>query len=62
MSPRTVISWAENNEIFQDLNKAFEITFLNKCDETEKVIIAEYYQRCFNTEIEGSVAEELSEE
>ena len=62
MSPRTVISWAENNQIFQDLNKSFEITFLNKCDETERVIIAEYYQRCFNAEIEGSVAEDLVEE
>ena len=62
MSPRTVISWAENNQIFQDLNKSFEITFLNKCDETERVIIAEYYQRCFNAEIEGSVAEDLAEE
>ena len=38
MSPRTVISWAENNQIFNDLNKSFEITFLNKCDETERVI------------------------
>ena len=45
MSPRTVISWAENFQIFSDLNKSFEITFLNKCDETERVIIAEYYQR-----------------
>ncbi len=62
MSPRTVISWAENNQIFQDLNKSFEITFLNKCDETERVIISEYYQRCFNAEIEGSVAEDLVEE
>ena len=62
MSPRTVISWAENNHIYRDLNKSFEITFLNKCDETERVIIAEYYQRCFNAEIEGSVAEDLIEE
>ena len=50
MSPRTVISWAENYQIFNDLNKSFEITFLNKCDETERVIIAEYYQRCFDSE------------
>ena len=62
MSPRTVISWAENNQIFQDLNKSFEITVLNKCDETERVIIAEYYQRWFNAEFEGSVAEDLAEE
>ena len=61
MSPGTVISWAENNQIFHDLNKSFEITFLNKCDETEREIIAEYYQRCFNAEIEGSVAEDLTE-
>ena len=62
MSPRTVISWAENNQIFQDLNKSFEITFLNKCDETEKSIIAEYYQRCFNQELEESIAEGLAED
>jgi cobaltochelatase CobS len=62
MSPRTVISWAENNQIFQDLNKSFEITFLNKCDETEKSIIAEYYQRCFNQELEDSIAEGLAED
>ena len=54
MSPRTVISWAENYQIFNDLNKSFEITFLNKCDETERVIIAEYYQRCFGEELPES--------
>ena len=59
MSPRTVISWAENYHIFNDLNKSFEITFLNKCDETERVIIAEYYQRCFDSEAVDSIAEEL---
>ena len=59
MSPRTVISWAENFQIFSDLNKSFEITFLNKCDETERVIIAEYYQRCFNSETADSIAEEV---
>ena len=59
MSPRTVISWAENFKIFSDLNKSFEITFLNKCDETERVIIAEYYQRCFNSETSDSIAEEI---
>ena len=62
MSPRTVISWAENNEIFKDLNRSFEITFLNKCDDTEKTIIAEYYQRCFNEELEDSIAEDLEED
>ena len=59
MSPRTVISWAENYRIFHDLNKSFEITFLNKCDETERVSIAEYYQRCFNSETVDSIAEEI---
>ena len=59
MSPRTVISWAENFKIFSDLNKSFEITFLNKCDETERVIIAEYYQRCFDSETTDSIAEEI---
>jgi len=61
MSPRTVISWAENYQIFNDLNKSFEITFLNKCDETERVIIAEYYQRCFDSEAVDSIAEEIEE-
>ena len=59
MSPRTVISWAENFKIFGDLNKSFEITFLNKCDETERVIIAEYFQRCFDSETADSIAEEI---
>ena len=59
MSPRTVISWAENFQIFSDLNKSFEITFLNKCDETERVIIAEYFQRCFDSETADSIAEEV---
>ncbi len=59
MSPRTVISWAENFKIFSDLNKSFEITFLNKCDETERVIIAEYFQRCFDSETADSIAEEV---
>tara|TARA_Y100000768_G_scaffold151712_1_gene113418 strand:- start:307 stop:1290 length:984 start_codon:yes stop_codon:yes gene_type:complete len=61
MSPRTVISWAENYQIFKDLNKSFEITFLNKCDETERVIIAEYYQRCFDSEAVDSIAEGIEE-
>ena len=62
MSPRTVISWAENTSIFQDRKKAFEVTFLNKCDETERAIISEYYQRCFNEELEDSAAKSLEEE
>ena len=56
MSPRTVITWAENMEIFGDLAFAFRVTFLNKCDETERPIIAEYYQRCFGIELPESVA------
>jgi cobaltochelatase CobS len=51
MSPRTVITWAENRSIFNDLAFAFRVTFLNKCDELERPIIAEYYQRCFGTEL-----------
>ena len=62
MSPRTVISWAENTNIFKDRKKAFEVTFLNKCDETERVIISEYYQRCFDEELPDSGAEVLEDE
>ncbi len=51
MSPRTVINWAENTQIFNDVHLAFRLTFLNKCDENERTIIAEYYQRCFNVEL-----------
>ena len=52
MSPRTVISWGQNYKIFKDLVTSFKLTFLNKCDDVEKSIIAEYFQRCFNIEIE----------
>ena len=55
MSPRTVLHWAENTEIFKDTGYAFRVTFLNKCDETEKNIIAEYYQRCFGEELPESM-------
>jgi cobaltochelatase CobS len=51
MSPRTVITWAENARIFGDLTYAFRVTFLNKCDEAERQTVAEYYQRCFNEEL-----------
>jgi cobaltochelatase CobS len=51
MSPRTVITWAENTRIFGDIGFAFRVTFLNKCDEAERATVAEYYQRCFNEEI-----------
>lgn len=54
MSPRTVINWAENTTIFKDIAFAFRITFLNKCDELERPIVAEYYQRCFGTELPES--------
>ena len=55
MSPRTVLHWAENSEIFKDIGYAFRVTFLNKCDEVEKNIIAEYYQRCFGDELPESM-------
>ena len=53
MSPRTVITWAENTELFDDLGVAYRMTFLNKCDELERATVAEYYQRCFGEELEG---------
>ena len=55
MSPRTVLHWAENIEIFKDTGYAFRVTFLNKCDEIEKNIIAEYYQRCFGVDLPESL-------
>ena len=55
MSPRTVLHWAENSEIFKDIGYAFRVTFLNKCDEIEKSTIAEYYQRCFGEELPESM-------
>ena len=54
MSPRTIIHWAENSEIFKDTGYAFRVTFLNKCDDLEKNIIAEYYQRCFGDDLPES--------
>ena len=54
MSPRTVMHWAENTSIFKDKGYAFRVTFLNKCDEIEKKIISEYYQRCFGEELPES--------
>ncbi|WP_404381016.1 cobaltochelatase subunit CobS [Caenispirillum salinarum] len=54
MSPRTVLTWAENAEIFGDVAFAFRLTFLNKCDETERPVIAEYYQRCFGEDLPES--------
>jgi cobaltochelatase CobS len=54
MSPRTVITWAENCEIFRDVEVAFRLSFLNKCDEAERPIVAEYFQRCFGAELAES--------
>ena len=51
MSPRTVITWAENTRIFSDVGFAFRLSFLNKCDEAERQTVAEYFQRCFNAEV-----------
>jgi cobaltochelatase CobS len=55
MSPRTVITWAQNAEIFGDVGFAFRVTFLNKCDEAERMLVAEYYQRVFGEELPESV-------
>lgn len=54
MSPRTVITWSENANIFTDVGFAFRLTFLNKCDELERSIVAEFYQRAFGEELPES--------
>jgi cobaltochelatase CobS len=51
MSPRTVITWAQNADIFEDVGLAFRLTFLNKCDELERPTVAEFYQRCFGADL-----------
>ena len=51
MSPRTVITWADNWQIFGDRAFAFRVSFLNKCDELERPVLAEFYQRCFGEEL-----------
>lgn len=56
MSPRTVINWAQNAKIFNDVGFAFRLTFLNKCDELERQTVAEFYQRCFDEELPESAA------
>jgi cobaltochelatase CobS len=56
MSPRTVITWAENAEIFGDIAFAFRVTFMNKCDELERPLVAEHYQRAFGVELKESAA------
>jgi len=59
MSPRTVITWAQNAEIFGDIGFAFRLSFLNKCDELERASVAEFYQRCFGEELPESAAKVL---
>ncbi len=56
MSPRTVLTWAQNAEIFGDVGFAFRVTFLNKCDELERAIVAEYYQRCLGEDLGDATA------
>ncbi|MEM8979281.1 MAG: cobaltochelatase subunit CobS [Pseudomonadota bacterium] len=56
MSPRTVIAWAQNAEIFRSVGYAFRLSFLNKCDELERQTVAEFYQRCFDEELPESAA------
>ena len=55
MSPRTVITWAQNAEIFKDVGFAFRLSFLNRCDEAERMLVAEYYQRVFGEDLPESV-------
>ena len=55
MSPRTVITWAQNTEIFNDIDFAFRLSFLNKCDELEQPVVAEFFQRCFDIELPESI-------
>ena len=56
MSPRTVITWAENAEIFGDVGLAFRVTFLNKCDELERATVAEFFQRAFGLDLPEAAA------
>jgi cobaltochelatase CobS len=53
MSPRTVIHWAQNAIIFNQVAWAFRLTFLNRCDEVERAIVAELYQRCFGVDVDA---------
>ena len=55
MSPRTVLNWCSNADIFKDIGIAFRVTYLNKCDDSEKKTIAEYYQRCFGEDLPESM-------
>lgn len=61
MSPRTVLSWAENSRIFSSVGFAFRVSFLNKCDEAERPMIAEYYQRCFGEDLPESALHMITE-
>ncbi len=56
MSPRTVVTWAENTTLFHDIALAFRLTFLNRCDEDERALVAEYYQRCIGHDLPSDVA------
>jgi cobaltochelatase CobS len=56
MSPRTVLNWAQNAEIFKNVGYAFRLSFLNKCDELERATVAEFYQKCFAEELPESAA------
>ena len=60
MSPRTVLSWIENAMIFDNRDFAFQLSFLNKCDETERPIVAEYYQRCFGVDLPQSAVRNVA--
>jgi cobaltochelatase CobS len=51
MSPRTVVTWAENATLFKDVGLAFKLSFLNRCDEDERALVAEYYQRCMGEDL-----------
>ena len=62
MSPRTVLTWAENAEILgDDIALAFQLTFLNKCDELERPTVAEFYQRCFGDDLPDSAVSVLAD-
>ena len=60
MSPRTVLTWAENADIFKDMAFSFRLSFLNKCDEMERPVVAEYYQRCLGEELPESAIRAVS--
>ena len=62
LSPRTIINWADNYKIFEDLIFSFKLTFLNKCDENDKSIIAEYFQRVFDIDLPESELNKIKKE